>query len=108
MTLDSLLTPIESELVGLAQVAEVTMEVDEVDILQGLGVMLYYGDTKASKEEVKATPEDKKELSGVRDLLHHCIMGLAAIQHNGNMIIKVHETHDAFTVGIIFALYNLF
>ena len=79
MTLDTLLKPIDTELIGLGQIAEIIREVDKNEVLQGLGVMLYYGDTKASREEIKASPEDKKELSGVRDLLHHCIMGLAAI-----------------------------
>lgn len=79
--------------------------------------MLYYGDTKPEREEeskVASTnnsgveSEKVNELCRVRNLLNHCLMGLITIQHNGNMIIKLHETHDVATVGIIFTLYNLF
>lgn len=40
--------------------------------------------------------------------MHHCIFGLASIQHNGSMVIKINEVHDTLTVGIVFLLYNLF
>lgn len=77
--------------------------------------MLYYGDTKPEREEESkvsttngAASESNNELCRVRNLLNHCLMGLITIQHNGNMIIKLHETHDVATVGIIFAIYNLF
>ena len=35
-------------------------------------------------------------------------MGLTAIQHNGNMVIKMHEMHDMVTMGLLYTLYNLF
>ena len=77
--------------------------------------MLYYGDTKTHKDDEegkigadRSTEEKSEEQCRVRNLLHHCIMGLTSIQHNGNMVIKMYEMHDVATVGIIFTLYNLF
>ena len=93
-----------SEPKTLARVAELTRHVDNVDALRGLGVKLYYGDTKVdSKAEAGL-----KARTCARDLLNHVILGLASIQHCGNMVIKMHEAQDPFTVGLIFALYNLF
>ena len=52
--------------------------------------------------------EDQIEHGRIRNFLYHCTMGLAAVQHNGNMVIKLYDLHDVETVSIIFALYNLF
>ena len=35
-------------------------------------------------------------------------MGLTAIQHNGNLVLKIHEMQDALTCGLVFMLYTLF
>ena len=75
--------------------------------------MIYYGDTKTHKDEEakmsdQSLTDESEEQGCVRNLLHHCIMGLTSIQHNGNMVIKMHEIHDVATIGIIFTLYNLF
>ena len=113
ISLSSILKPVtcqseSSQSNTLAMVAELTRQVDQTEELKGLGVKLYYGDTKVNSKVEASGDDDAKGRSCARDLLNHVISGLAAIQHCGDMIIKVHETHDPFTVGIIFALYNLF
>ena len=74
--------------------------------------MMYYGDTKYNEEtkiaKSEAGPYKAEEAERVHNLIHHCIVGLASIQHNGNMVIKLHEIHDVATVGVVFTLYNLF
>ena len=105
----------------MPEVIEVVQQIDKISELKGLGVMLYYGDTsnspsKDSKEESKRAAEDTimdddsdlSEQRHVNNLLHHCIMGLTAIQHNGNMVIRMHEMHDMVTMGLLLTLYNLF
>ena len=68
-----------------------------------MGVMLYFGDTK-----VQAKDRVDKEILYKTEFLKHCILGLATVQHGGNLVLKVYETYTAFTVGILFSLYHLF
>ena len=35
-------------------------------------------------------------------------MGLMVTQHNGNLVIKMHEMHDMVTMGLLYTMYNLF
>ena len=76
--------------------------------------MLYYADTKLSpateesKSTVKPARYETNEQLRARSLIYHTIIGLASIQHNGSMLIKLHETHDVLSVGVLFMLYNLF
>ena len=70
-----------------------------------MGLMLYFGDTKNG-----SALKDKrdKEIRYRSEFLKHCILGLATLQHGGNIVLKVYETYTAFTVGILFVLYHLF
>lgn len=61
----------------LARVAELTRHVDQTEDLKGLGVKLYYGDTKVDSKVDRDA--DVKSRSCARDLLSHVISGLAAI-----------------------------
>ena len=107
---------------GVERVADLVRQVDSAGHI--LGIKLFYGDTKVTSEE-EAQEEgkvqqiiggenppkisvDKSDLKCARDLLYNVLLGLCTIQHNGNMVIKVHEMHDIVSVGIIFTLYNLF
>ena len=67
--------------------------------------MLYFGDTKNGSAIME---KRDKEIRYRSEFLKHCILGLATLQHGGNMVLKVYETYTAFTVGILFVLYHLF
>mmetsp|Transcript_25973 Transcript_25973/g.34784 ORF Transcript_25973/g.34784 Transcript_25973/m.34784 type:complete len:109 (-) Transcript_25973:1131-1457(-) len=73
--------------------------------------MLYYADTRLiGEEEFKVTEPtaEASESARLQNLLAHCIIGLATLQHNGSMVIKLYETHDVLSVSILFMLYGLF
>ena len=98
---------------GFQQIGEIISQVDENPVLQGLGVMLYYADTKLESEleESKVAEEPTpmaNEAHSMQNLLLHCIIGLCSVQHNGSMVIKLHETHDLLTVGVLFMIYSMF
>ena len=82
---------------------QIVEQIDTDEATDSMGVMLYFGDTK-----VKAKDQIDKELVYKTEFLKHCILGLATLQHGGNLVLKVYETYTAFTVGILFALYHLF
>ena len=83
--------------------SKVLRQIDSHGSTNQMGVMLYFGDTKAQSKDKR----DKETLYRA-ELLKHCILGMATLQHGGNMVIKVYETYTAFTVGVIFVLYHLF
>ena len=95
---------------------DVARQVDQIDELQSMGIMVYYGDTKPVREEEESkvvsgddrAKGDQNESCRLLNFLNHCMMGLITIQHNGNMIIKINEMYDVGTVGILFTLYHLF
>lgn len=68
-----------------------------------MGLMLYFGDTK-----VKASDNHDKEKLYRKDFLKHCILGLATVQHGGNMVLKIYEAYTPFTAGLLFMLYHMF
>ena len=87
----------------LEKFSKIVESIDQDESTNTMGVMLYFGDTK-----VKAPAGVEKEILYRKDFLKHCILGLATIQHGGNLVLKVYETYSAFTVGILFMLYHLF
>ena len=88
---------------NMANFSKIVASIDQDESTNTMGVMLYFGDTKA-----KAHICSEKETLYKKDFLKHCILGLATLQHGGNLVLKVYETYSAFTVGILFALYHLF
>ncbi len=61
------------------EACEVFTSFEQVNMdTDGIGVMLYYGDSKASSE-VQLKPL----------LLSHIITGLEVLQHKGNLLLKV-------------------
>ena len=82
---------------------KIVAAIDEDESTASMGVMLYFGDTK-----VQARERVDKENVYKSEFLKHCILGLATLQHGGNLVLKVYENYTAFTVSIIFALYHLF
>ena len=83
LTIGGLTRVIQSERTGLAQVGEIVSQVDQTEVLQGLGVMMYYGDTKYNEEtkiaKSEAGPYKAEEAELVHNLIYHCITGLASI-----------------------------
>jgi hypothetical protein len=63
--------------------------------------MFYYGESSIQKDEIHSN-----ELLYKPFLLQNTIMGLACLQHKGNMILKLYESECEFTVGLIYILYT--
>ena len=71
------------------EACEVFTSFEQVNIdTDGIGVMLYYGDSKASSE-VQLKPL----------LLSHIITGLEVLQHKGNLLLKVKLDFN-FVLGV--------
>jgi len=75
---------------------------------------MYYADTRlgakeeSKSDEAKEPKAESSEADRTQNLILHCITGLACLQHNGSMVIKLHESHDLLSVGTLFMLYSLF
>lgn len=66
--------------------------------------MFYFGESELPGR----TPGVSHEVLYKPYLIQHIIIGLGILQHQGNLVLKVHEIDSPFTAGAIFILYNLF
>ena len=82
-------------------------EIQKIDTwlrdISSIGVMFYYGESPIQKDEILTNEQVYKPF-----LLQNTIMGLACLQHKGNMVLKLYESESLFTVGIIYILYSQF
>jgi len=76
----------------------------QVEEFAEAGVMLYIGESRLPKWQVKVT----KEIRYKSKLLLHSIAGLGCLQHRGIMILRLYETESSFTTQLLFILYCLF
>jgi hypothetical protein len=67
--------------------------------------MFYFGESEFEKSDYKKVTN---EIKYKPFLLQHMIVGLQALQHKGNMVLKLYEAETSFTVGLLFILYCLF